>query len=224
MRTTLQLPSTTPTQPPQITAARRHFAAAVAAVAASISLSPLAACAPTAPAESPSGLPPGVLPNKELDAPFVTTPQNVVDAMLELAQMRAGDRLLDLGSGDGRIVITAAKRFGVPGLGVEIDPRLVEHARASAAAEGVADRARFEIQDLFKTDLTAATVITLYLLPDVNEMLKPQLRKLKPGTRIVSHDWGMGDDWRPLRSVTVAAPEKKVGIEKSSRLYLWIIE
>ena len=165
-----------------------------------------------------------MLPNKELDTPFVTTPQNVVDAMLELAQMRAGDRLLDLGSGDGRIVITAAKRFGVPGLGVEIDPRLVEHARASAAAEGVADRARFEIQDLFKTDLTAATVITLYLLPDVNEMLKPQLRKLKPGTRIVSHDWGMGDDWRPLRSVTVAAPEKKVGIEKSSRLYLWIIE
>lgn len=224
MRTTLQSPSTTPTQPPQITAARRHFAAAVAAIAASITLSPLAACAPTAPAESPSGLPPGVLPNKELDTPFVTTPQNVVDAMLELAQMRAGDRLLDLGSGDGRIVITAAKRFGVPGLGVEIDPRLVERARASAAAEGVADRARFEIQDLFKTDLTAATVITLYLLPDVNEMLKPQLRKLKPGTRIVSHDWGMGDDWRPLRSVTVAAPEKKVGIEKSSRLYLWIIE
>lgn len=224
MRTTLQSPSTTPTQPPQITAARRHFAAAVAAIAATITLSPLAACAPTAPAESPSGLPPGVLPNKELDTPFVTTPQNVVDAMLELAQMRAGDRLLDLGSGDGRIVITAAKRFGVPGLGVEIDPRLVEHARASAAAEGVADRARFEIQDLFKTDLTAATVITLYLLPDVNEMLKPQLRKLKPGTRIVSHDWGMGDDWRPLRSVTVAAPEKKVGIEKSSRLYLWIIE
>jgi SAM-dependent methyltransferase len=180
-------------------------------------------------AQPSSGLPPqsSALPepsNKELDTPFVTTPQNVVDAMLELGQVRAGDRLLDLGSGDGRIVITAAKRFGVPGLGVEIDPRLVERARAAAATEGVAGLARFEIQDLFKTDLTQASVITMYLLPDVNELLMPHLRQLKPGTRIVSHDWDMGPNWKPLRSVKVAAPEKKVGIEKSSQLFLWIIE
>lgn len=162
------------------------------------------------------------LPNKEMDTPFVTTPQNVVDAMLELAGVRAGDQLIDLGSGDGRIVITAAKRWGVPGLGVEIDPRLVERARTSAVSEGVADKARFTIADLFTTDLSGASVITMYLLPDVNEALKPRLQKLKAGTRIVSHDWHMGD-WKPDREITVAAPEKKVGIEKSSKLYLWTL-
>ena len=196
-------------------ALRRHFLALIAA------LTVLPLLPPGVSAQPAAELPP---PGKELDTPFVTTPQNVVDAMLQLADVRAGDRLLDLGSGDGRIVITAAKRFGVPGLGVEIDPRLVERARASAAAEGVADRARFEIADLFKTDLTQASVITMYLLPDVNELLMPHLRKLKSGTRIVSHDWDMGPSWKPLRSVTVAAPEKKVGIEKSSRLFLWIID
>ena len=190
-------------------------ASAVAAALAQLSLlTPLQASAQTpGPADGQ---------NKELDTPFVTTPQNVVDAMLELAQMRRSDTLLDLGSGDGRIVITAAKRFGVPGLGVEIDPRLVERARATALNEGVAGRARFEIQDLFQTDLTQASVITLYLLPDVNEMLKPRLQKLKPGTRIVSHDWSMGD-WVPDRTISVDAPGKTVGIEKTSKLYLWVV-
>ena len=167
--------------------------------------------------------PPEAVFNKEVEVPFVTTPQNVVDAMLALAQMRRGDTLIDLGSGDGRIVITAAKRFDVPGLGVEIDPFLVERARANAAAEGVAARARFEIQDLFTTDLSPASVITLYLLPDVNELLKPRLQKLKPGTRIVSHDWDMGD-WKPDRVITVEAPGKTVGIEKTSRLLLWVVK
>lgn len=161
-------------------------------------------------------------PLKELDTPFVTTPQNVVDAMLALAQVRAGDRLLDLGSGDGRIVITAAKRFGVPGTGIEIDPRLVQMAQANAIREGVADKATFKIQDLFETDLTQASVITLYLLPDVNELLKPRLLKLKAGTRIVSHDWGMRD-WIPEKEILIEAPEKKVGMAKSSRLYLWVV-
>ena len=159
---------------------------------------------------------------KETDTPFVTTPQNVVDAMLDLAQMRTGDTLIDLGSGDGRIVITAAKRFGVPGLGVDIDPRLVQIARASATREGVADKTRFEVQDLFDTDLTQASVITLYLLPDVNELLKPRLLKLKAGTRVVSHEWDMGD-WKPEREIVVDAPGKIVGIEKSSRLFLWVV-
>ena len=199
--------------PPQVVSRRQLLTLIAAAL-------PLAACAQAATPGPPSD----VLPGKELDTPFVTTPQNVVDAMLELAQVRPGDRLLDLGSGDGRIVITAAKRFGVPGLGVEIDPRLVERARAGAIQEGVTSLARFEIQDLFTTDLTQASVITLYLLPDVNEMLRPRLQKLKAGTRIVSHDWDMGKEWRPLRSVTIAAPDKKLGIEKSSRLFLWIIE
>jgi SAM-dependent methyltransferase len=162
-------------------------------------------------------------PIRDLDTPFVTTPQNVVDAMLDLAQVRRGDRLLDLGSGDGRIVITAAKRFDVPGLGVEIDPRLVQRAREGAVREGVADKARFEVQDLFDTDLTQATVITLYLLPDVNELLKPRLLKLKPGTRIVSHDWGMRD-WPAEREIVVEAPGKTVGLAKSSRLTLWIVK
>ena len=181
----------------------------------------LAAVLASVPALAQHSLP-GFEPGKELDTPFVTTPQNVVDAMLDLARMQRGDRLLDLGSGDGRIVITAAKRFGVPGMGVDIDPRLVQMARANAVREGVSAMTRFEVQDLFDTDLTQATVITLYLLPDVNEMLKPRLQKLKPGTRIVSHDWGMRD-WKPEKEILVDAPGKTVGLTKQSRLSLWIV-
>ena len=194
---------------------RRHCAISLSLLLAATAAAPAVALAQIPNADTGA--------NKELDTPFVTTPQNVVDAMLDLAQMRRGDTLLDLGSGDGRIVITAAKRFGVPGTGIEIDPRLVERARARAAEEGVAAQARFEIQDLFTTDLTQASVITLYLLPDVNELLRPRLQKLKPGTRIVSHDWGMGD-WKPDRAITVAAPGKTVGIEKTSQLFLWVIK
>jgi SAM-dependent methyltransferase len=159
----------------------------------------------------------------DLDVPYVTTPQNVVDAMIELAGVRPGDTLLDLGSGDGRIVVTAARRYGVKGTGIEIDPRLVKLARANALSAGVADKATFREQDLFDTDLSAASVITLYLLPDVNMKLKPALQKLKPGTRIVSHDWNMGDDWVPDKVIVVAAPDKKIGLEKSSKLMLWIV-
>ncbi len=187
------------------------------ALAAGAALSVLAASPVFA-----QNLPPGFEAGKEIDVPFVTTPQNVVDAMLDLARMQRGDRLLDLGSGDGRIVITAAKRFGVPGMGVDIDPRLVQLARRNAAREGVAAMTRFEVQDLFDTDLTQATVITLYLLPDVNELLKPRLQKLKPGTRIVSHDWGMRD-WKPEKEIMIDAPGKTVGVLKQSRLSLWVV-
>lgn len=159
---------------------------------------------------------------EDLDTPFVTTPQNVVDAMLELAGVNSGDVLLDLGSGDGRIVITAAQRFGIRGTGIEIDPRLIARARANAAAAGVSDRARFIEQDLFVTDLGGASVITIYLLPAVNLKLRPALQRLKPGTRIVSHDWGMGD-WLPDREIVVPAPTKTTGIEKSSTLMLWTV-
>lgn len=159
---------------------------------------------------------------QELDVPYVTTPQNVVDAMLELGGVKPGDTLLDLGSGDGRIVVTAAQRHGVRGLGIEIDPRLVKLAREKAQQGGVADKAAFREQDLFTTDLSGYSVITLYLLPDVNMKLRPALQKLKPGTRIVSHDWDMGD-WAPDKVVIVPAPEKKIGLEKTSRLMLWVV-
>ena len=159
----------------------------------------------------------------DTDVPFVTTPDNVVIEMLKLAGVTKDDFVIDLGSGDGRIVITAAKLFGARGFGVEIDPRLVVESNANAAKAGVADRARFVEQDLFKTDLSQATVITMYLLPDVNLMLKPSLQKLKKGTRVVSHDWDMGD-WLPERDITVAAPSKSLGLKKESRLMLWTIK
>ncbi|GAA4412742.1 SAM-dependent methyltransferase [Quisquiliibacterium transsilvanicum] len=157
------------------------------------------------------------------DVPFVRTPAPVVDAILELAEVGPDDRLVDLGSGDGRIVIAAARRFGTHGLGVEIVPRLVEQARLDAAAAGAADRTRFLTQDLFDTDLSGASVVTLYLLPDVNLALRPRLLEtLAPGARVVSHDWDMGD-WRPDRSVTVPAPDKPVGPLQQSTLHLWVI-
>lgn len=161
-------------------------------------------------------------PDGELDVPFVVTPNAVVDAMLEIADVGPRDRLLDLGSGDGRIVITAARRWGTPGLGVEIDPTLVEKARDNAQRAGVAHLARFAAEDLFKIDLSQASVITMYLLPDVNLLLRPRLQRLKPGTRIVSHDWDMGD-WVPDRVREVAAPDKPVGLRKSSRVMMWTV-
>ena len=166
---------------------------------------------------------PALAQNEELDTPYVTTPQNVVDAMLALANVKPGDTLLDLGSGDGRIVTTAAQRFGVPGTGIEIDPRLIRLAAENAQKAGVADKAIFKEQDLFKTDLSGYSVITMYLLPDVNKKLKPQLQKLKPGTRIVSHDWDMGDDWPPEKVIIVPAPDKKIGLAKTSKLMLWTV-
>ena len=159
---------------------------------------------------------------QDIDVPFVVTPDNVTREMLKLAGVKAGDFVIDLGSGDGRIVIVAAKQFGARGLGVEIVPELVEKSQDNARRAGVADRAEFRVQDLFATDLSQATVITMYLLPDVNLLLRPKLLALKPGTRIVSHDWDMGD-WKPDRVVTVEAPDKPIGREKLSRLYLWTV-
>ncbi len=156
------------------------------------------------------------------EVPFITTPDNVVMAMLQLAGVKASDFVLDLGSGDGRIVISAARFFGARGLGVEIVPDLVERSRRNAQAAGVTERARFEVQDLFKTDLAQASVITMYLLPELNLQLRPALLQLAPGTRIVSHDWDMGD-WEPERSITLDVPDKAVGREKLSRAHLWVV-
>ena len=152
--------------------------------------------------------------------PFVTTPDQVTLAMLELARVGPADHVIDLGSGDGRIVITAAKRFGARGLGVEIVPELVRKSRELARAAGVAERVEFREQDLFRTDLARATVVTMYLLPAVNLQLRPRLLALPAGTRIVSHDWDLGE-WLPDRTVTVDVPEKSVGREKLSRVHLW---
>src|SRR5213592_2200951 len=116
--------------------------------------------------------------------PYVQTPVEIVERMMRMAEVRAGDFVIDLGSGDGRIVIAAAKR-GASGLGVDLDPNLVRLATQNAAKAGVAERARFDVRDIFETDLSRATVVAFYLLPDFNAKLLPKLLKLKPGTRIV---------------------------------------
>jgi len=146
-----------------------------------------------------------------LEVPYVATPQVTVDEMLRLANVGPQDFVLDLGSGDGRIVVTAAKKFGARGLGVDLDWRLVLQGEENARQAGVADRVRFLEQDLFQTDLGQATVITTYLLPFVMLKLRPALLELKPGTRIVSHDFDFGD-WRP---------DQKTSIRKN--VFLWIV-
>lgn len=130
------------------------------------------------------------------DVPFVPTPYVVIEEMLRLAKVTAQDFVMDLGSGDGRVLITAAQRYGARGQGVDLDGDLVAQSVDSAVAAGVADRVSFVQQDLFKTDFSRATVITMYLLPGVMMRLQPRLLELKPGTRLVSHDFRLGD-WKP---------------------------
>lgn len=130
------------------------------------------------------------------EVPFVPSPQIVVDEMLLLANVTKDDFVIDLGSGDGRILISAAAKFGARGIGVDLDEVLVYQSEAAAQNAGVADRVQFLRQDLFKTDLSKATVITLYLLPGVTQRLRPRLYDLKPGTRIVAHDFELGE-WKP---------------------------
>jgi SAM-dependent methyltransferase len=155
--------------------------------------------------------------------PFVVSPDAVVERMLYLAQPKAGERLVDLGSGDGRIVIEAAKRFGARGLGVDIDPRLVNLARANAQRAGVESLATFEVQDLFETDLRGVSVVTMYLLPEVNLQLLPRLvAQLKPGARIVSHDYDLGP-WPFDEMIELALAEKMVGPLGRSRVFLWTV-
>jgi len=150
---------------------------------------------------------------REPDVPYVATPPAVVAKMLEIAQVTKDDVVYDLGSGDGRIVIMAAQRFGARGVGVEIDPQRALEAQENANRAGVANRVQFLLQDLFETDLRAATVVTLYLMQSVNLELRPKLwRELQPGTRVVSHDFSMGD-WQPEQVVRVGG----------SVIYYWTI-
>ncbi len=156
------------------------------------------------------------------DVHYVPTPMNVVDAIIELGGVGPGDFLVDLGSGDGRISIRAAKRFGTRGFGVEIEHHLVNMARDEARRQGVADKVSFDASDLFNTDLGRASVITAYLLPALNLRLRPRLfEQLRPGSRIVTHDFDFGD-WPPDRKLTIAVPDKPYGAP-SSDIMLWVV-
>lgn len=157
------------------------------------------------------------------EVPFETTPDNVVEAMLSIAGVGAQDNLVDLGSGDGRIVIAAAKKHGTRGVGIEYDKELIELSRKTAKREGVADKVKFLKQDIFESDFRKATVVTMYLLPEVNLDLRPRvLFDLRPGTRIVSHDWNMGD-WEPDDRRVIPTPGKTVYPLSQSTVYLWIV-
>ncbi len=136
------------------------------------------------------------------EVPFVPSPQVVVDEMLRLANVTKDDFVMDLGSGDGRILITAARKFGARGIGVDLDENLIYQSEENARVANVAERVQFLRQDLFKTDFSKASVITMYLLPGVNMRLRPSLLALKPGTRIVAHDFDLGD-WQPDAKVTI---------------------
>ena len=151
------------------------------------------------------------------EVPYVQTPTEVVTEMLRLAAVGAGDVVYDLGSGDGRLVIAAARDFGARGVGIEIDPSLVAQSTESARRAGVADRVAFRAGDLFQTDLSDATVVTLYLSPEINQRLRPKfMRQLRPGARIVSHDFDMGD-WAPSRTIRVPSRDR------TSTVFLWVI-
>jgi len=156
--------------------------------------------APQAHAQCAPKNPTGPVPPLEADLLYLPTPHPVVDAMLRLAGVTRADVVVDLGSGDGRIPIAAARDFGARGIGVELDSALVESARCHAREAGLEKSVEFRHQDLFAADLRDATVITLFLLPEVNQKLAPRLRALRPGTRIVSHRFGLGD-WKPDRAI-----------------------
>ncbi|HEY5292128.1 MAG TPA: SAM-dependent methyltransferase [Burkholderiales bacterium] len=157
------------------------------------------------------------------EVPYIRTPQAVVDKMLDLAGVGPDDFLIDLGSGDGRIVITAAQKRGARGFGVELDTSLVEASNQAARKAGVAERAQFFARDLFDTDIREASVLTMYLLPAVNLQLRPRLlAQLKPGTRVVSHDWDMGE-WKPDATAVLEGLVKPVMPVRASTTYLWIV-
>jgi predicted O-methyltransferase YrrM len=154
---------------------------------------------------------------KPLDVPYVPTHESLVEEMLSMARVTGNDVLYDLGSGDGRIVITAARKFGTRGIGYDLDPERIKEARENARRAGVTDRVRFEQQDIFTAKIADATVVTMYLLPDVNMRLRPRLlSELKPGTRIVSHNYDLGD-WQPVQRKEMDV----TGINHT--LFLWIV-
>jgi precorrin-6B methylase 2 len=151
--------------------------------------------------------------------PYVPTPQEVVDRMLELAQVKKGDVVYDLGSGDGRIVVTAAKKYGVKAIGFEIDPERIKESAENIKKAGVGDLVEIRQQDIRTVDLSQASVLTMYLLPEVNLMIRPNIwKQMKPGSRVVSHDFDMGD-WKPLKKENI-----KDASSWDHTLYLWHVE
>jgi hypothetical protein len=158
----------------------------------------------------------------DASVPYVPTPQDVVERMLEMAKVGPQDYLIDLGSGDGRIVVTAAQKHGARGFGVDLNPTRIAEANANARKAGVTDKVQFYQRDLFETDLSDATVVTMYLLPRVNLDLRPKLLDLKPGTRIVSHDFSMGE-WKADQHVEMNSKDKYGGTGGMSDIYLWIV-
>ena len=160
-------------------------------------------------------------PRKPLDVPYVPTTEEAVAAMLRLAEVKNTDIVYDLGCGDGRIVVAAARNYGAKGVGIDIDPQRIAEANANAKRAGVEKLVRFEENDLFQADIKEATVVTLFLLSSVNLKLKPKLlADLKPGTRIVSNTFDMGD-WKPEKEFTVPNTDDDTFL--SHRLYLWIV-
>ncbi|MFZ0589551.1 MAG: class I SAM-dependent methyltransferase [Bryobacteraceae bacterium] len=150
----------------------------------------------------------------QINTPYVATPSPVVDAMLDLAHVKSSDLIYDLGCGDGRIVIQAAKRYGARGIGVDNNPERIREAQENARREGVGQLVEFRLGDLYDTNVENATIVALYLLPDVNLRLRPKLKaQLKPGARVVSHTFDMGD-WKP----------KKKRIVNGEKIYLWTIK
>ncbi|HEY0686831.1 MAG TPA: class I SAM-dependent methyltransferase [Steroidobacter sp.] len=155
-----------------------------------------------------------VRPKRKLDVWYVATPHEVVDRMLDEAKIRPTDVVYDLGCGDGRMVIAAAKKFGTRGVGVDLDPVRIKEARANAKAAGVEQLVTFRVGDMFETDLREANVVLLYLLPELNRRLKPKLfAELPPGARVVSHDFDMGKEWPPDRSINLGA----------DGIYMWVM-
>ena len=190
----------------------------IAVTAAVLAAAPALALEPNAPYQHLAQAQPRK-PAQQPDVIFVPTPHEVVDDMLRLANVGKGDILYDLGSGDGRIAIAAAKKFGIKAVGIDIDPERIREANENARRNGVTDLVKFRQEDLFKADFREATVVTLYLLPDLNEKLRPRLwSELKPGTRVVSHQFDMGT-WKPEKRLesngrvvyfwTVPEPKKK---------------
>jgi cyclopropane fatty-acyl-phospholipid synthase-like methyltransferase len=152
--------------------------------------------------------------------PFVPSPMHVVQKMLEVAEIKSGDILYDMGSGDGRVVIEAAKKYGIRGVGVDLNPELVAKARENAEKEGVSNLVEFRAQDGLTVDISEATVVTLYMFKWFNNALRPKLQKLKSGSRVIAHDFDI-DDWKPSRVEYVKQPEDGSDYAESRTLYIW---
>lgn len=156
-------------------------------------------------------------PSRTPDVPYVPTHENIVAEMLKVAGVGKNDVLYDLGSGDGRIVITAAKQFGTRGVGIDIDPERIKDANENAKKAGVTGRTKFILGDIFEADFREATVVTMYLLPEVNMRLRPKLLSdLRPGTRIVSHNYDLGD-WKPRRTIKITLSDGDHWV------YFWVV-